>query len=697
MSADSGSERQATMFVDLGDEQVTLERFTLREALGEPFEMAVDIIAEHAELELLPHLGKEIKIKVMQGGDVRRLTHGIIVEAHYVDQAKSGWRYRLTVRPWTYFMDANIEYRIHQEKSVTDILQKTFQFAGVSDVDYSRLVKERVIRTYCVQYGESDFDFVSRLMEEEGIYYYWKHEADRHVMVLCEDRTSHQPGAIDSLEHQAQSDAGIASRTEDGGIVPFIVNLVESVRTSARAKVVVRDWDFERPQAPIETSVSSGEQHPRDAAEVYLGASKFVIGDKAKDEAVAKPLAASTLDAARSDRVTFSGMSQSLELATGTKVNIHGHNTERFNAEYLIVATHHSIVSEKMRSGDGEGGSTGYDVYFEAIPVATRFQPQIRTPRPVVRGLESAIVTGPPGEKIHTDEFGRVKVQFHWDRVGKKDDKSSCWIRVSQTGGLGNLILPRIGQEVLVDFLGGDPDRPVIVGRVFNAEHMPVYELPTHRNIATWRTESIGGPAAVGAAKPIKDERDLAVKKGAVESNEIRLEDTAGSEEFYMHANRDMNTRIRHKEMHRVGLDQEIYVGQNRTETVEKDEKVTIKGKRDYTLTGNETEIIEQGNRKTTLNQGNRDTTLKMGNDTLGVKMGNISVKADMGKIQIEAMQSIELKVGSSTVVIDQMGVTIKGMMIKSEAQVMSTTKGLMTTSEASAMMTVKGAITMIN
>ncbi|RHW17010.1 type VI secretion system tip protein VgrG [Sphingomonas gilva] len=689
------TDRQTTMVVDLGDEQVVLERVVIREALSEPFEISVDILSEHGELDLRPHLGKVIKVKVEQGGEIVRRVHGYIIEGMFVGEAKAGWRYRLTVRPWTYFMDANLEYRIFQEKNAKQILEDIFRLAGQPDVDFSKLTSKRIKRTYCVQYGESDFDFASRIMEEEGIYYYFVHEDNRHQMVLCEGPGSHAKGAPDMLTYNAYSQSMVGALADNETATPFVTLWMERLRTAARGKVTMRDWDFRRPQKPINRAAERSG-NPCDKAEVYMGASRVVLGEPMESETLADANTLSALYASRVDQATYTGMSQSLGLTAGFKVKI-DHENDRFDDDYLITSTQHTIVSETYRSGDSMDAAHGLDVAFEAIPAATPFRPQQRTPRPVVRGLESAIVTGPPGEVIYTDEYGRVKVQFHWDRLGKKDDKTSCWIRVSQTGGLGNLILPRVGHEVLIDFLGGDPDRPIVVGRVFNAEHMPLYKLPDHRTIATWRSKTVGQPAAIGEAKAVGDDHPGIRDKPAVESNELRFEDKAGQEEVYLHANRLLNVRVRMDETHKVGQDQTIFVGRNRTEKVEKDEKVEILGKRDYTLTGNETEIISEGNRTTTIKKGNRTATLEMGNDALNVKMGNITVKAAMGKIEMEAMQSIELKVGQNSIKIDQMGVTIKGMMVKSEAQTMNEVKGAMTTTQGSAMMTVKGAITMIN
>jgi type VI secretion system secreted protein VgrG len=266
-------------------------------------------------------------------------------------------------------------------------------------------------------------------------------------------------------------------------------------------------------------------------------------------------------------------------------------------------------------------------------------------------------VVGPPGEEIWTDKFSRVKVQFHWDRLGKVDDKSSCWIRVAQPWAgskWGAIFIPRIGQEVVVDFLEGDPDQPIIIGSVYNNAQMPPYELPANQTQSGVKTRSSKGG-------------------GSANFNELRFEDKKGSEDIYFHAEKDFHRLVENNDDLKVGYDQTIEIENNRTENVKK---------------GNETITIEKGN---------RDTTIKMGNDSLTISMGNQTTKISLGKSETEAMQSIELKVGQSSVKLDQMGVTIKGMMIKIEGQVQVDVKGLMTNVNGTAMLNLKGGITMIN
>ena len=266
------------------------------------------------------------------------------------------------------------------------------------------------------------------------------------------------------------------------------------------------------------------------------------------------------------------------------------------------------------------------------------------TPRPVVRGPETAIVSGPSGETIYTDEFGRVKVRFHWDRADTPGEKSTCWIRVSQTGGLGNIIIPRVGHEVIVDFLDGDPDRPLVVGTVFNTEQMPIYKLPDNKTRALWRTKTYGSQASYGAA--------AGLDTGAPQANELRFEDKGGKEEVFLHAERDMNLRVRHKETHHIGLDQQIKIGGSRVATIDQTDKLDVKK----------------------------------------------SITIDAGTtIDITAVTSITLKCGGSTIKIDPTSVTIKTTMLKMEAQATADMKSPMTSVKGDGMLTLKGGMTMIN
>jgi type VI secretion system secreted protein VgrG len=660
--------RQTTLKIDLGGEHVLLERIQGVEALGKPFQLALDIIAPLGEVDIFPHLGKPTTVFVMEDDELLRYFHGLVTEGEFLRESSEGVHYRLTLRPWTYYLSQNRNFAIFQDLDTIDIVKKVLSDAGVSDVDYGRLSGNFTKRDYCVQYGESDFAFISRLMEEDGIYYFFQHEQERHVMVLCNAPASHREANPSRLAFNAESrsvfNAPSAKRITSAAREHHVNSWVERVTSGGESKVTLRDFDFHNPERPIEATVTDRRGHPKDSQEVYAYPAGYVRetiskGGTAGLKQLRDTLGATALAALRAERKLYTGQSQASGLACGRKVQVQDHPHGRFNRTYLITETLHSITAETYRTGQHED-EDDFNVEFEAIPDDTTWRPLRVSPRPVVHGLESAIVAGPQGEEIYTDEYGRVKVRFHWDRSNNPGDKSTCWIRVSQTGGLGNIIIPRVGHEVLIDFLGGDPDRPVVVGRVFNKSHMPIYPLPEHKTRALWRTKRYGEAGQYPNAKPLDVD-----PTGA---NELRFEDKGGSEEVFLYAERDMNTRIRHNETHHVGTDQTNDIGHNRTERVGKEEDVTV--------------------------GGNRKVLIKK-NDDLDVK-GSINIKAGT-TIEIEAGVSITLKVGGTTVKLDATGVQMKGPMLSASADAMAEIKSPMTTIKGDGILTLKGGMTMIN
>jgi len=667
----SESNRQTQLKIELGGEQVEIERIRATEALSEPFHIALDLIAEHEEIDLLPHLGKLATITLREDDAHRRYFTGLPVDGAFIKETTEGFHYRLTLVPWTWFMTQNSQFAIFQDMSAVDIIKKVFTDAGASDVEY-RLNGSYKPRVYCVQYRESDFAFVSRLMEEEGIYYFYRHEATRHVLVLCDAPSSHKAGDPAELHYNPDSvsvfniDSAARAATDT---MFYLQRWTERVSSLSAAKVTIRDFDFEKPEKPLEARTEAARAHPRDTQEIYHYPGRY------PDEGVGGSFSQVMLDARRAARKLYVGNAQSQALACGGKVRVDGHDTERLNGEFLIVRTLHSITAEKYRSGEADE-EDDFNIEFQAVPAAVQWRAPASTPRPVISGLETAIVTGPPGEEIYCDKYGRVKVRFPWDRSGSQSEKSTCWMRVSQTGGLGNIILPRVGHEVLVDFLDGNPDRPLVVGRVFNAQNMPTYALPENKTRALWRTKRYGETGDYGHAK--------ALDTGQPGVNELRFEDKGGHEEVFIHAERDMNTRIRHKETHHVGHDQGIMIGYNRDEDVGNDETVKI-GK-------NQTNDIGE-NQKETIG-ANRDVTVKS-DDNLDVK-GKITIKAG-STIEIEAGASITLKVGSTTIKLDPMSIKLDGTMINVTGKAMAELTSPMTTVKGDGMLTAKGGIVMIN
>lgn len=645
-----GESRQSSLSIDLGGEQILLEKIEAVEALSTPFLITLDIISPLGELELLPHLGKPAVVSISEDDELQRYFHGLATEAEFTRESSNGFHYRMVLRPWTYFLSHNRDFAIYQELDALDIIKSVLDEAGISDVDYDRLSKSRAKRTYCVQYGESDFAFISRLMEEEGIYYYFAHSKDRHVLMLCDGPSSHTEGQPETLVYNPHTSSVFnvdsAARSE-GSNEHFVQSWIERVSTGAEAKITARDFDFEKPERPLEAVSEGNPAHPRDAVEVYAYPFRY------KDEGQGKMLGGVLLDALRTERRVYRGESEASGLSCGSKVNVENHPNGRLDGSFLIQRTFHSIEAERYRSG-ATGGESPFNVIFEAVPADTQWRAPQTTPRPVVHGLESAIITGPDGEEIYTDEYGRVKVRFHWDRSGSPGEKSTCWMRVSQTGGLGNIILPRVGHEVLVDFLGGDPDRPLVVGRVFNRTHMPIYPLPDNKTIALWRTKTYP-TGTTGNYSPGVD-----LDTGAPHANELRFEDKGGHEEVFVHAERDMKTRIRYKESHDVGCDQEIMIGHDRTEKVVNNEEVKI---------GN--------NRKVRVDN---DDSLDVGNE-----------------LTITAMSKITIKVGASSIVMDPGSIKIESPMITIQADGTAKLTSPMTTVEGTGMLTLTGGLVKIN
>ena len=633
------AKRQLSLAIDLGGEQIELERVEAIEALGRPFLITVDLFASLGELNLMPHLGKSATIRVAEDDVEMRFFHGMLVEGDYLSLQPEGHHYRLTLRPWTFLLSQNRNFAIYQDMSTLDIVMAAAR-EWASKIDSSGLSSHGRTRRYCVQYGESDFAFMSRLLEEEGIYYRFEHKNGDHKMMLCDQPSSHHSGLFPTLTFNPNAadvaNSGSAARSA-GAAKRFLEEWSERVATGGEAKVTTRDFDFEKPKAAVEAVESTNGTHPQDDSEVYVWPGAYTT--KADGQTVAKVI----LESRRAHRQTYHGVTQVAALKCGEKFTLEAHKLERFNRGYLVTRTHHILASEALRSG-GRGG-TPQVVHFEAVPDDVKWRsPQI-SPRPVVRGPETAVITGPDREEIYTDEYGRVKVRFHWDRSDTKGEESTCWLRVSQTGGLGNIILPRVGHEVIVDFLDGDPDRPIVVGRVFNKDHMPVYALPEHKTKALWRTLSY---------KEGKSTENFALthKTGNPGANELRFEDKAGEEEYFQHAQRDMNTRIRRSETHHIGLDQGIKMG----------------GSRDVKIA--ETDVLDVGK----------------------------SIKVNAGTtIDIEAKSRITLKVGSSTIEMTPTSIEIKSGQITVQASATLDAKSPITTVKGDGTLTLKGGMTLIN
>ena len=672
----------------LPDDTLMIERLEGEEAVSEPYTIHLDLLSTDAGVDAAALLRKPVSVAIELESGKPRYFHGVVRRFVQLGRASGLVSYRAEVVPWLWFLSLTSNCRIFQQKTVPDIVKAVLTDMGVSDVKLSLAGKYKA-REYCVQYRESDLAFISRLMEDEGIYYFFEHEAGKHTLVIADSPSAVASGPVSRLKMAPMSGG---SESND-----YITDL-EVDNEVVSGKVTLVDYNDTVPKR-MESSVAGGakgtEQYRRFD---YPG--KFDAVDEGDR------LARLRLEESESLSLVVNGTTTYRGLRSGQKLDVADHYRRDVNQSYHVLSASHSGAEGGYRSKDGEGGFT-FETRFEGIPHAVPFRPAPVTPKSIVHGTQTAVVVGPAGEEIYVDKYGRVKVQFFWDQAGKKDEKSSCWVRVSSVWAgktWGAIHTPRIGQEVVVDFLEGDPDRPIIVGRVYNAEQMPPYDLPANSTQSGIKSRSAKGGSPANF-------------------NEFRFEDKKGSEQVFFHAEKNSDIEVEKDETHWVGNDRKktidhdetAHVKHDRTETVDNNETVTIHGLRAVTVdkddtvtvkSGNRTVVVQQGNESKKVSMGNLATDVTAGNASLkvgqgnlstDVSMGNISMKAGVGKITYEALQGIEFKVGQNSVKIDQKGITIKGLMVSVEGSVQTEIKGLMTKVNASAMLTVKGAITMIN
>jgi type VI secretion system secreted protein VgrG len=651
----------------LGEDVLLLRGFRGEERISGLYCFELDLFAEnHRNVAFDQVLGKEITV-ALPGGKSRYLS-GIVSRFSRAARGPDFTEYRAEMVPKLWLLTHRVQSRIFQNTSVPDILRKVFE--GL-DVTYE-IQGTFHPRVYCVQYRESDFDFASRLMEEEGIFYFFKHSSGKHEMVVANTPQSHPEMPVAS---RAVYEEVIGELREDMRITAW-----EKVQEIRSGKYTLWDHCFELPHKHLDANKPTLDsvQVGRVSHKLKVGANDDLEiydypGAYAKrfdDTGVQKIFEdnARTVNLRMQEEempsLAIHGRSDCRQFTAGHKFTLERHFTD--DDTYVVTAVRHNADQWESYRSSADVGRLDYSNDFTCIPLSLPFRPRSVTPKPVVHGTQTAVVVGPAGEEIYTDKYSRVKVQFHWDREGKNNADSSCWVRVATFWAgkqWGAIHIPRIGQEVVVDFLEGDPDRPIIVGSVYNADMMPPYSLPDNRTQSGIKSRSSmgGGPSNY---------------------NELRFEDKKGKELITLHAEKDLLTEVENDETRTVGHD--------RTTTIQRHETKTIKE-------GNETITLERGKQSTTLKMGDQSTTLDMGSQEIRIKMGNQDTKLDLGKSTHEAMQSIELKVGQSSVKLDQAGVTIKGMMIRIEGQIMVQVKGVITQVTADGMLTLRGGVVMVN
>ena len=625
------------------DQKLLFQSLSATEELGRLFEFNVLALAEaKANVDLEGLLGKNAYVSLQLDDSTQRHLHGVVASAG-LDGASGGYAaYRLTLRPWLWLATLRADTRIFQNIKIDDLIKKVLQPYG-GDIEF-KLQGSYPTYEYCVQYRESDFNFVSRLMEQEGLYYFFKHSNSKHTLVVVDKMSAHEayPG-YDKFKFRQ----GLG----EGQHVGVISDWRHHFELQS-AKTTLNDYNYLTPGTALLKESASMHGRASTALEVYDPPGEFLTAAEGQRYAKLRMEEADARYAAVSAKTNLRGV------ATGASFELADHPRDAENAKYLVVGTRIEAVYSGYEAGQSD---SHFSCSFTALRAKDVYRSQRITPKPYIGGTQSAVVVGASGEEIYTDQHGRIKVQFHWDRLGKKDENSSCWLRVATPiagKAWGMIALPRIGQEVVVQFVEGDPDRPIVLGSVYNAEQIPPYLLPDHATVSTFRSRSS--------------------KQGvAANFNELAFEDKKGDEYIRLHAEKDLLELVKHDAHLEVGNDQFRFVAKNLTEEIGENVARTI-GK-------NLTDTIAE-NSQTTIG---KDASVDIGGKH-GVNVSSDASYASGASISVEAGAGTDIKVGSNLHIKAGANVVI-------EAGATLTLKGAMINIEGSGPVSINGALVKIN
>ncbi|MEO3433941.1 type VI secretion system tip protein TssI/VgrG [Inquilinus sp. CAU 1745] len=662
----------------LGKDVLLFQRMQAREGLSELFEYRVEMVCDSATVKLEDLLGQSMTVAfdLADGGGKRNL-NGIVSEFRYLGGDGKLARYEATIRPWLWFMTRWADCRIFQNQTTIQIIQKVLKDRGFTDIKLA-ITGKPTTWEYCVQYRETDFNFVSRLLENDGFYYFFEHTASKHTLVIADGPSAHKPASgYETIPYyppdkDAMRDKEYIDRWGDR----------QSVITGAYA---LKDYAFEAPKRDLLAKAEKPPKQKPAKPEIYDYPGGYYQANDGSD------LTGIRLQEVQARRQVTDGHTNARGVGVGGTFTLKGFPRDDQNAEYLVVGADFVVTSDDYRSAGGEGTIGEAPLYtseISCIPAKTVYRPARATPKPTINGPQTATVVGPKGEEIWTDKHGRIKVQFPWDREGKSDENSSCWMRVAQIWAgatWGGMAIPRIGHEVMVEFLEGDPDRPIVTGRVYNGDNMPVYALPANKTQSGLKSRSTP-------------------KGTSANFNELRFEDKKDAEEVFFHAEKDFNRVVKNNDTLKVGFekkdkgDQTVDIYNSRTTTLDQgDDTLTVKtGSRIATIKTDETLTVQTGNQTTKVDTGNQTTTISKGNQTTNVTAGSSTLKAGQS-VTIEANTSITLKVGGSSIELTQSGINIKAPMVTVEGQSMTTVKGATTQVNGSGMLVLKGGVVSIN
>jgi type VI secretion system secreted protein VgrG len=557
--------RNITVSTALGD-KLLFSQMEGWDEISQCFRYETGFVSKDINIKAEDILGTPVTITV-RTDSAKRFIHGIVAEFAFHEYREDYAHYRAVLRPWLWFLTNRSDNRILQKKSVVEIIEEVWKPYAHVKVE-KRLKKSYPPRDYCVQYRESDLSFVQRLMEHEGIFYHFDHADGEHTLVLSDANASVKDAeGFETIKFRGEAGNVIG---QDDVITQFLP------RASVRSGVYVHtDYDFKKPATDLMTKSDAPKSHEAAKGELYHYPGDYI------EVGAGEPLAAIRLEEAQAPHVRVAAEGNVRGLWSGVSFTLEEFEREADNVKYLVLRSDYQMWDDQYRAGMQRQGE-GFGVQLQLQPLSLAFRPERRTPKPLMSGPQTAVVVGPSGEEIFTDEYSRVKVQFHWDRLGGKDENSSCFVRVSSVwagSGWGFIQIPRIGQEVIVDFLEGDPDMPIITGRVYNAAQMPPYGLPANATQSGWKSNSSPGGGGW---------------------NEMRFEDKKGSEEVYFQAEKDHNELVKNNETRTigndfaedVGHDAKQDIGHDRTETVGNDKSVTVGHDQTTSIGNNDTETV---------------------------------------------------------------------------------------------------------
>lgn len=662
---DKQKHAKITITHPLESDDFNVRRVRVREHFDEPFEIVIDLVSQKPDIDFRDLIGKSVGIGVAFGGENDRSFHGIVKTFENQEtphfQKKAVTHYRMVLVPKFWLMKLTTDCKVFQDMSVLDIVQEVLGDNEISDFEINCQQAGKTVREYCVQYNESDFDFVSRLLEEEGIFYFFKFESGKHILILTDN--------VDTLKDASGAEK---LKVSNAKLNEYILNRVYSLNPSAKITskdFTQRDYNMTNASALLESMQKGSPENAEQYGELYHYSGQFDHED-IPEQSRLEILTKIRLEAIEAQQSILAGTTSSPFLSVGLKFELQDHMDEKRNKKYVVKFIDHIITNDEAAAEFDD------NYYFNTIHVFedTRiYRPVKDTRKPRINSIHSAVVTGPEGEEIWTDNYGRIKIQFPWDRLGNKDEKSSCWVRVLQGWGGNNwgvLFTPRIGMEVMVTFIEGDPNRPVVTGCLYNSDHMPPY-LPERV------TEQM---------MPTKSTFKTNSSKGGDGFNEFRFEDLKGEEQIYTRAEKDYDKYVRqnmtlHVESGSVweSVDQgdrdialygggdakekttpegqahpkgagddflEITTGNRSTTFLSKNGAILdslhiIEGDRAEQIDkgntwrintkGNVNQYIDEGNHGELINQGNKNTSIKTGNMGIDVETGNYGVHVKTG------------------------------------------------------------------